>query len=55
MNRRHFLQSAAVTGAGALILPRTRLFGADAPSNKLNIALLGTWGRGEAHFNAIAT
>lgn len=55
MNRRHFLQSAAVAGAGTLILPRTRLFGADAPSNKLNIALLGTWGRGEAHFNAIAT
>lgn len=55
MNRRHFLQSAAFSGAGALILPQTRLFGADAPSNKLNIALLGTWGRGEAHFNAIAT
>ncbi|MBE7503593.1 MAG: Gfo/Idh/MocA family oxidoreductase [Verrucomicrobiales bacterium] len=55
MKRRDFLRSAAVTGAGVLILPRTRLFGADAPSNKLNIALLGTWGRGEAHFNAIAS
>ncbi len=31
-----------------------RLFGADAPSNKLNIALIGTWGRGEAHFQAIS-
>jgi predicted dehydrogenase len=38
-----------------MILPRVRLFGADAPSNKLNIALLGTWGRGEAHFGAIST
>ncbi len=55
MNRRHFLKSAAFSGAGALILPQTRLFGADAPSNKLNIALLGTWGRGAAHFGAIST
>jgi predicted dehydrogenase len=44
----------AFTGTAALILPRTKLFGADAPSNKLNIALIGTWGRGEAHFNGIA-
>ena len=37
-----------------MILPRLRLFGQDAPSNKLNIALLGTWGRGEAHFDVIS-
>src|SRR5688572_2763459 len=55
MKRRQFLKSAAFIGAGTLILPRTKLFGADAPSNKLNIALLGTWGRGEAHFNAISS
>lgn len=54
MKRRQFLKSVAFTGAAGLILPRTRLFGADAPSNKLNIALLGTWGRGEAHFDRIA-
>ena len=55
MKRRQFLKSAALTGAGALILPRVKLFGADAPSNKLTIGLIGTWGRGEAHFNAIAS
>jgi predicted dehydrogenase len=55
MKRRHFLKSIAFTGAAGLILPRTRLFGADAPSNKLNIALIGTWGRGEAHFGGIAS
>lgn len=55
MKRRQFLKSAAVTGAGMLILPRMKLFGADAPSNKLNIALIGTWGRGEAHFGAISS
>jgi predicted dehydrogenase len=54
MKRRKFLQSLTITGAG-LLLPRTPIFGADAPSNKLNIALLGTWGRGEAHFNAISS
>jgi predicted dehydrogenase len=53
MNRRNFLQTVGFAGAAGMILPRTTLFGADAPSNKLNIALIGTWGRGEAHFNRI--
>jgi predicted dehydrogenase len=55
MKRRQFLSSVATVGAGCLILPRTKLFGADAPSNKLNIGLIGTWGRGEAHFRAISS
>ncbi|HOW67364.1 MAG TPA: Gfo/Idh/MocA family oxidoreductase [Candidatus Paceibacterota bacterium] len=55
MNRRQFLRSVALTGAGSLMLPRTSLFGANAPNNKLNIALIGTWGRGEAHFGALAS
>ena len=55
MKRRQFLKSAGMIGAGTLIHPRTKLFGADAPSNKLNIALIGTWGRGEAHFGAISS
>lgn len=55
MKRRHFLKSLAFTGAAGLILPRTKLFGADAPHNKLNIALIGTWGRAEAHFGGLAT
>ncbi|NOS68683.1 MAG: Gfo/Idh/MocA family oxidoreductase [Verrucomicrobia bacterium] len=54
MKRRQFLKSLAVTGTG-LLLPRTPIFGADAAGNKLNIALLGTWGRGEAHFSAISS
>jgi predicted dehydrogenase len=55
MQRRQFLKSMAYTGAAGLILPNTRLFGADAPSNKLNVALIGTWGRGEAHFGGLAS
>ena len=54
MKRRQFLKSAAFIGAAGLILPRFKLFGADAPSNKLNIALMGTWDRGEAHFDVIS-
>ncbi len=53
MKRRQFLKSIAMAGVGSLILPRGTLFGADAPSNKLNIALIGTWGRGSAHFNVM--
>jgi predicted dehydrogenase len=54
IKRRQFLKSSAVLGAAGLLLPRFKLFGADAPSNKLNIALLGTWGRGEAHFDVLS-
>lgn len=45
----------AFTGTAGLILPNTTLFGANAPSNKLNIALIGTWGRGEAHFGGLSS
>ena len=55
MKRRAFLKSIAFTGAAGLILPRTQLFGAKAPSRKLNVALIGTWGRGEAHFAGLAS
>ena len=55
MKRRQFLSASAASAAAVLIAPRLRLFGADAPSNKLNVALLGTWGRGEAHFGALSS
>jgi predicted dehydrogenase len=55
IKRRHFLKSSAVFGASTLILPRLKLFGADAPSNKLNIALIATGHRAqEAHFAGVA-
>ncbi len=55
MKRRQFLQSVAVASAGTLILPKAKLFGAEAAGNKLNIALIGAHGRGEAHWNALAS
>ncbi|MBX3746509.1 MAG: Gfo/Idh/MocA family oxidoreductase [Verrucomicrobiae bacterium] len=53
MKRRNFLASTATFGAGCLILPKLSLFGANAPSNRLNIALIGVWGRALAHYKAI--
>jgi len=53
MKRRQFIQTFALASASTLILPRTKLFGADAPSNKLNIALIGAYGRGRAHWDVL--
>ena len=49
VNRRDFLKGTAVS-AGLLILPGGVLSGKNAPSNKLNIALIGAYGRALAHY-----
>ena len=36
-----------------LILPSGVLSGVNAPSNKLNIALIGAWGRAKAHYRGL--
>lgn len=54
LGRRRFLQTVGLAGTGSLILPKGTLFGANAPNNKLNIALIGVWGRAMAHYNALA-
>ncbi len=51
MQRRQFLKSAFATGAGLTILPSGTLSGATSPGNKLNIALIGVWGRANAYTN----
>ena len=50
MQRRNLLKTAA---AGLTILKSGTLRGQNAPSNKLNIALVGVWGRGTAHYNTM--
>ncbi|MHC4173049.1 MAG: Gfo/Idh/MocA family protein [Planctomycetota bacterium] len=55
IQRRQFLKSTAATGIGLVVLPSGILSGANAPSNKLNIAMIGTWGRAHAHFDAISS
>jgi len=52
MQRRDLLKSAA-SAAGLTILKSGTLRGQNAPSNKLNVALFGVWGRGTAHYNTI--
>lgn len=49
LSRRSFIGQSAVLGAGLTVLPTGTLFGANRPNNKLNIALIGCWGRGTAH------
>lgn len=49
MQRRDFIKS----GAGLTILKSGTLRGQNAPSNKLNVALIGVWGRGTAHYNSL--
>ncbi|MCY3017707.1 MAG: Gfo/Idh/MocA family oxidoreductase, partial [Planctomycetota bacterium] len=53
-HRRNFLKAGAVAGAGVLILRSGMLRGADAPSNKLNIACIGVGGRGAADMGGVA-
>jgi len=55
IQRREFLKSTLATGAGLIILPSGTLSGANSPGNKLNIALIGTWGRCDAHFDAVSS
>ncbi|MFA5193175.1 MAG: Gfo/Idh/MocA family oxidoreductase [Verrucomicrobiia bacterium] len=53
MNRRNFLKTTAVAGAGWLLLPSGARAGKNAPGNKLNVALIGVWGRGLAHYDSL--
>lgn len=55
MRRREFLRGAAKAGAGLLVLRSGMLKGADAPSNKLNIALIGAWGRASQHYESLSS
>ena len=51
MQRRDLLKTAAA--AGLTILRSGTLRGQNAPGNKLNVALIGVWGRGTAHYNVL--
>jgi len=50
MQRREMLKT---TAAGLTILKSGTLRGQNAPSNRLNVALIGVWGRGTAHYNVL--
>ncbi len=51
-SRRRFMKTSIIGGAGLLALPGNVLFGQQAPSDKLNIAMIAAGGRARAHFGA---
>lgn len=53
IKRRDFVKTTAAAGASLLILPSGVVSGANAPSNKLNIALIGVYGRAAAHYRGL--
>ena len=53
-HRRDFLKSSALAGAGLLILNPGALKAGAAPSDKLNVAVIGVGGRGEGNMNEVA-
>ncbi len=53
ITRRQLLKSTVVAGAGLTILPSGVFAAGNSPGNKLNVALIGTWGRARAHFNSV--
>ena len=52
--RRDFLSKSLTAAGGLLILPSGTLFG-NSPNNRLNIALIGAWGRASQHYAALAS
>lgn len=54
IKRRDFLKSTAAIGTGLIILPGGVLSGVNSPSNKLNIALIGVYGRAKAHYAGLS-
>lgn len=54
MNRRHFLTKSSLTTAGLTLLPSGIVRAQSGPNSKLNIALIGASGRGNAHHGWIA-
>ena len=53
MNRRKFLKTTAA-GTGLLLMPKVARAGKKSPGSKLNVALIGVWGRGTAHYDMLA-
>ncbi|MEO0453349.1 MAG: Gfo/Idh/MocA family oxidoreductase [Verrucomicrobiota bacterium] len=54
IQRRQFLKQTSMAGGGLLILPSGTVFGQNSPNNKLNIALIGAYGRAKAHYKTLS-
>jgi hypothetical protein len=49
-SRRSFIKQSSLTSAGLLILPSGIMAGTRSPNDRLNIALIGAYGRAVAHY-----
>lgn len=54
-NRRQFLRTSSILGAGVMILPGAVVRGENTPNEKLNIAFLGIAGRGAANRGGLSS
>ncbi|KPL21519.1 MAG: hypothetical protein AMJ75_09815, partial [Phycisphaerae bacterium SM1_79] len=53
MNRRKFLKTSAVIGAGVTVVRSGILKAGNSPNDKLNIAVIGVGGRGGGNMNDV--
>ena len=51
--RRDFIRKSLAAGSGLTILPSGTLFGQNTPNNRLNVALIGAYGRSRAHYETL--
>ena len=55
ISRRALIKGTMATGAGFMILRSGLLKAGNSPNEKLNVALIGAWGRARAHYEAISS
>jgi len=55
MNRREITKTAGVSGARLRVMPSGARAGVNAPSNRLNVALIGVWGRGLEFYDSLSS
>ena len=53
VNRRRFIHRSLVAGGGLMILKSGAVYGANSPNNRLNVALIGAYGRARAHYGIL--
>ncbi|MEN8791579.1 MAG: Gfo/Idh/MocA family oxidoreductase [Lentimonas sp.] len=53
VKRRDFIRNSAAIGAGLMVLPSGSLFGAGTANDRLNIALIGAYGRARQHYGTL--
>lgn len=53
VNRRSFIRGSLAAGSGLMTLKSRAVIGAGSPNNRLNVALIGAYGRARAHYSTL--